>query len=211
MNGGFILPEFFDISQLITEGMVVYPGNPEPSIERYASLPRDRVNESILTLGSHTGTHVDSKLHLREGREGAASLPLESFYGKCRVFDLVHVEEEIHSQDLEEFQIDPGDIVVLKTRNSTLGYVKFFENYVHLKMNAAEYLVNAGVKTLGFDYLSVKKLDGDDDVHELLINNMTLFEGLNLAGIHEGEYMFLGLPLLIDADGAPARVILVKE
>lgn len=71
--------------------------------------------------------------------------------------DLVHVEEKIHRQDLEGFQIDPGDIVLLKTRNSTLGYVKFLENYVHLKMDAAEYLVEAGVKTLGFDYLRVSK------------------------------------------------------
>ncbi len=70
MNGGFILPEFFDVSQLINEEMVVYPGNPEPSIKRYASVPKDRVNESILTLGSHTGTHVDSRLHLRNGRMG---------------------------------------------------------------------------------------------------------------------------------------------
>lgn len=210
MNGGFILPEFFDVSQLITEEMVVYPGSPKPSIKRYASVPKNGVNECILTLGSHTGTHVDSRLYLRNGREGTASLPLESFYGKCRVVDLVHVEKEIHRRDLEGFQIGPGDIVLLKTRNSTLGYVKFLENYVHLKTDAAEYLVDAGVKTLGFDYLRVSK-QGDEEVRELLINNMALFVGLNLAGIHEGEYTFLGLPILIDADGAPARVILIKE
>lgn len=210
MNGGFILPEFFDVSQLITEEMVVYPGSPKPSIKRYASVPKNGVNESILTLGSHTGTHVDSRLYLRNGREGTASLPLESFYGKCRVIDLVHVEKEIHRRDLEGFQIGPGDIVLLKTRNSTLGYVKFLENYVHLKTDAAKYLVDAGVKTLGFDYLRVSK-QGDEEVRELLINNMALFVGLNLAGIHEGEYTFLGLPILIDADGAPARVILIKE
>lgn len=211
MNGGFILPEFFDVSQLIHEEMVVYPGNPKPLIERYASVPKDRINESILTLGSHTGTHVDSRLYLRDGRPGAASLPLESFYGKCRVIDLAHVDKEICRQDLEKFQISPGDITLLKTRNSTLGYVKFFENYIHLKMDAAEYLVDAGVKTLGFDYLRVSKPEKDEEVHELLINNMTLFVGLNLTGIPEGEYTFLGLPLLIDTDGAPARVILVKE
>ena len=175
------------------------------------SVPRDNVNESTLTLGSHTGTHVESRLHLRDGRESVADLPLDHFYGKCKVFDLVHVENEIHRQDLETFEIQPGDIVLLKTRNSTLGYVKFLENYVHLKMDAAEYLVNAGVKTLGFDYLSVKKPDGDDEVREILINNTTLFLGLSLAGVQEGEYTFLGLPLRINTDGAPARVILVKE
>jgi arylformamidase len=211
MNGGFILRQFFDVSLPITEEMVVYPGKPGPSIQRYASVPRDNVNESILTLGSHTGTHVESRLHLRNGREGAAYLPLDHFYGMCRVFDLTHVESEIHRQDLEVFEIGPEEIVLLKTRNSALGYVKFLEKYVHLKMDAAEYLVNAGIKTMGFDYLSVKKPDGDDEVRELLINNTTLFLGLNLAGIHEGEYTFLGLPLRIDTDGAPARVILVRE
>jgi arylformamidase len=209
--GGFILPQFFDVSQLINEDMVVYPGSTKPSIKRYSFAPNAGLNESILTLGSHTGTHVYSRLYLREGREGAAYLPLNSFYGKCRVIDLVHVEEEIHRQDLEGFQIVSGDIVLLKTRNSTLGYVKFLENYVHLKKDAVEYLVDAGVKTLGFDYLRASKPEGDEEVNELLINNMTLFVGLNLAGIHEGEYTFLGLPLLIDTDGAPARVILVKE
>ncbi|WP_292387936.1 cyclase family protein [Methanosarcina sp. UBA5] len=191
--------------------MVIYPGKPEPSIKRYASIPKNNVNESILTLGSHTGTHVESRLHLRNGREGVADLPLDHFYGKCRVFDLTLVENGICRQDLEKFEVSPEEIVLLKTRNSTLGYVKFLENYVHLKMDAAEYLVNAGIKTLGFDYLSVKKPEGDDEVRELLINNTTLFLGLNLAGIHEGEYTFIGLPLRIDTDGTPARVILVKE
>jgi arylformamidase len=195
----------------IKEKMVVYPGKPEPSIERYASVPKDQVNESILTLGSHTGTHVESRLHLQDGKEGVADLPLDHFYGKCRVLDLTLVEHEIHRQDLENFEIEPEDIVLLKTRNSTLGYVKFFENYVHLKMDAAEYLVNSRIKTLGFDYLSVKKSEGDNEVRELLINNTTLFLGLNLAGIQEGEYTFLGLPLRIDTDGAPARVILIRE
>jgi arylformamidase len=211
VNGGFILRQFFDVSLPITEEMVVYPGKPEPSIKRYSSIPKNKVNESILTLGSHTGTHVESRLHLRNGREGVADLPLDHFYGKCRVFDLTLVEDEIHRQDLEKLEIKPEEIVLLKTRNSTLGYVNFLENYVHLKMDAAEYLVNAGIKTLGFDYLSVKKPDGDDEVRELLINNTTLFLGLNLAGIQEGKYTFLGLPLRIDTDGAPARVILIRE
>jgi len=162
-------------------------------------------------MGSHTGTHVESKLHLRNGREEVADLPLDHFYGKCRVFDLTLVEDEIHRQDLEKLEIGPEEILLLKTRNSTLGYVKFLENYVHLKMDAAEYLVNAGIKTLGFDYLSAKKPDGDDEVRELLINNTTLFLGLNLAGIQEGKYTFLGLPLRIDTNRAPARVILVRE
>ncbi len=81
--GGFILRQFFDVSLPIKEKMVVYPGKPEPSIERYASVPKDKVNESILTLGSHTGTHVESRLHLQDGKEGVADRLLTIFMGNA--------------------------------------------------------------------------------------------------------------------------------
>jgi len=203
--------KFYDVSLPIREGMIVYPGNPKPSIKRYSSIPQNKVNESLITFGSHTGTHVDSKLHIRNDADGAETLPLDSFYGKCKVLDLTHVEKEIHQKDLDGFQIEKGDIILLKTRNSLQGYERFRGDYVHIKLDAAEYLVKVGVKTLGFDYLSVKKPGRDDEVHEVLINNLTLFEGLNLAEVPEGEYVFIGLPLRIDCDGAPARVILVEN
>jgi len=203
--------KFYDVSLPIREGMIVYPGNPELSIKRYSSIPRNKVNESLITFGSHTGTHVDSKLHIRNDANAAEALPLDSFYGKCKVLDLTHLEKEIHQQDLKSFQIEKGDIILLKTRNSMRGYETFREDYVHIKLDAAEYLVEVGVKTLGFDYLSVKKTGEDDEVHEVLISNLTLFEGLNLAEVPEGEYVFIGLPLRIGCDGAPARVILVEN
>ena len=110
--------KFYDVSLPIREGMIVYPGNPEPSIQRYSSIPKEKVNESLITLGGHTGTHVDSKLHIQNDADGAEALPLNSFYGKCKVLDLTHVENEIHRKDLESHQIKKGDIVLLKTRNS---------------------------------------------------------------------------------------------
>jgi arylformamidase len=43
--------KFYDVSLQIRKGMIVYPGNPEPSIRRYSSIPREKVNESLITLG----------------------------------------------------------------------------------------------------------------------------------------------------------------
>jgi len=203
--------KFYDVSLPIKEGMMVYPGNPEPSIRRYSSIPRDKVNESLIALGSHTGTHVDSKLHIQNDADDTKALPLDSFYGKCKVLDLTHVENEVHREDLEGYPIKRGDIVLLKTRNSKRGYKEFRSDYVHVKLDAAEYLVEVGVKTLGCDYLSVKKFGGDNEVHHVLINNLTLFEGLNLAEVPEGEYIFIGLPLRISCEGSPARVLLVED
>jgi arylformamidase len=202
--------KIYDISIPIQEEMTVYPGNPKPKISQYSSIPTNVTNESLICLGSHTGSHVDSKRHIQNTTEGTATLPLNSLYGKAKVFDLTNIENEIHQEDLVKYKIEKDDIILLKTKNSQ-KYDQFTTDFVHIKMDAAKHLVNLGVKTLGFDYLSVKKYGADDDVHSLLISNLTLFEGLNLVDIPEGEYIFAGLPLRLDCDGAPARVILIEN
>ena len=191
--------------------MIVYPGNPKPNLRTYSSIPINKTNESTICIASHTGTHVDAIRHIQSEGEGTADLQLDSFYGECKVLDLTNVESEIHQTDLEKHNIQKNDIILLKTRNSTRGYKKFNKDYVHVKKDAAEYLVEKGVKTLGFDYLSVKKFKSDYEVHEILIKNLILFEGLNLSQVTEGLYTFIGLPLKIDSDAAPARVILMDN
>ena len=150
------MPKFYDISMEIKEEMIVYPGNPHPQIRLYASIPMNKTNESLICIGSHTGSHVDTKRHLWNEGTGSANLPLDTFYGKSKVLDLTNVEKEIHREHLESYSIKSGDIILLKTKNSQRGYREFREDYVHVKLDAAKYLVGAGVKTLGFDYLSVK-------------------------------------------------------
>jgi len=91
--------KFYDISLQIEEGIIVYPGNPTPLIQLYSSIPKNKVNESLITIGSHTGTHVDSKLHIQNDVDGVEVLPLNSFYGKCKVLDLSHVDKEVNRED----------------------------------------------------------------------------------------------------------------
>jgi arylformamidase len=92
---------FYDVSLKISEDMIVYPGNPRPLIKQYTEIPLDSVNESLITIGSHTGIHVDSKIHIKSDAEGTDMLPLDSLYGPCRVLDITSVQKEIHRQDLE--------------------------------------------------------------------------------------------------------------
>lgn len=199
-----------DISMKISEDMAVYPNNVKPKIISIRKIPESSTNLSQIVLGSHTGTHVDSKLHIDNGKPGTESLDINSFYGQCKVFDLVHCDRFITASDLQKFDIQKNDIILLKTKNSSSGYKEFDENFVYLTEDAADYLAEKGIKTLGVDYLSVQKYNsGNQIVHEKIINNMTLFEGLDLSKIKEGKYTFVGLPLKLDLDGAPARTILI--
>lgn len=203
--------KFYDISMKINKNTIVYPGNERVLIHQYASIPNDSVNESWIKFGCHTGTHVDAPRHINNNGTYADELPLESFYGDCKVFDLTNISLEIHEEDLKMLSIQKDDILLLKTKNSFRGYKEFRKDFIHIKMDAAEYLVKKKIKTLGVDYLSIKKFGGDNEVHDLIISNVTLFEGLDLSKIKPGDYVFLGLPIKVESDGAPARVVLIEK
>ncbi len=83
-------------------------------------------------------------------------------------------------------------MILLKTENSRNQYEKFRMDFAHLTLDCAEYLVERGIKTLGMDYLSVKRFNADDEVHAVLISNLTLFEGLYLKHVDPGSYLSLG-------------------
>lgn len=205
--------KIYDVSLMIDEAMIAYPGAPKPKIKRIAGIPKSRTNKSLLVLGSHTGTHADTELHIRNRGSGADKLPLSSFFGNCSVLDLTDVKKKITAADLKKHKITKNSIVLFKTKNSLLGYEKFRKNYVYLAPDGAEYLVRRKVKVLGVDYLSVQEFhSGVAVVHPKIISNMTLFEGLDLGKVRPGSYLFVGLPLKIKGcDGAPARVILVRK
>ncbi|MFO7597504.1 MAG: cyclase family protein [Desulfocurvibacter africanus] len=199
-----------DISMEIHADMVVYPGDPAPRFEQLSTLAEGEMNVSLLTMGSHTGTHVDAQLHISDQGRSVADLPLDSLYGPCEVLDLTGAGRVIHAKHLQGQDIDYGSIVLLKTRNSLEQYESFREDYTYLSEDAAQYLVDKGLRTLGIDYLSIEAQEGSGRVHELLVQRMTVFESLYLKDVQPGRYIFCGLPLKLRTDGAPVRAILIE-
>jgi arylformamidase len=98
--------------------------------------------------------------------------------------------------------------ILLKTSFS--GKNRFSEGYPSLGLDAARYIVSCGVKCIGIDSPSIESFQCDGSVHRhLLNNNCIIIELLDLAGVPEGIYEMVALPLrLIGLDGSPARVIL---
>jgi arylformamidase len=207
--------KIIDISLPISGSMLVYPGNAAPKLEFTRKIPGKSILSAI-TLGSHTGTHVDARMHVRHGavKETIEKIPLEAFVGECRVLDLTKVKgNAIGERHLRKFKLKKNKIILLKTKNSLRGFKKFTFDYVYVDESAAAYCAKAGIRTIGVDYLSVQKPNsGNYRVHELLLDNkITIFEGLNLAKAKGGKYFFAGLPLnVVGAEGAPARCVLLE-
>jgi arylformamidase len=191
--------------------MPTWPGDPGFERSLHHSIAGGASSDvSVITMGSHTGTHIDAPAHFLPGAPSVDELPLDVLVGEAVVFEL-DVEDRITRADLEELELAGNTRVLFKTRNSSLWERdEFTPDFVYLASEAAEYLVNAGVKLTGIDYLSVGRYDGGGRVHRTLLEHgVVVVEGLNLSKVEPGNYEILCLPLkILGADGAPARVLL---
>ncbi len=204
-----------DVTVPLTRALPTYPGDPPFEIEALRSLEQGHPYRlSRLSLGTHTGTHVDAPAHLLPEGAGVDELPLEILVGKARVVDL-RVRERIERADLEACDLRADLRLLLRTRMSgQMHRPTFQEDHVHLTEDAAAYLVQAGLKLVGIDYLSIDAHGSHDlPAHRVLLSaGVVVVEGLDLSEVEEGEYEMICLPLRIPGgDGAPARVLLKER
>jgi arylformamidase len=209
--------EILDITTTVSPKSVMWPGNGAPSQEFVSRTDRgDPSTVSRWDLSAHTGTHVDARMHFIPGGWTVEALELSRCVGPCRVVDLTHLEGHVSRADLEAAGVAGTVRLLLKTRNSELGLMNregFEERYAAISLEAAEYLVEIGVETVGVDYLSVEPFEDKEfnTHHTLLGADVVILEGLALAGVEPGEYLLACLPLkLAGSDGSPARAILLR-
>jgi arylformamidase len=203
--------KIIDISLPLNASTIIYPNNPKVQIE---SVRGASSMDSKITLGSHTGTHIDAPKHVFEDGAALDEIPLEQIVGKCRVLDFTDSEESIKVSDLEKHDIKEGERILAKTKNSEIGFKEFRNDYIYLDGDAAEYLAQKRVALFGIDYLSVKQRGSSDTrAHtELLKNDIVIVEGLDLSRVRAGKYFLIALPLKFTGiDGSPARAILAED
>jgi arylformamidase len=206
--------DWIDVSVPLTTGMAHWPGDPEPSFERISDMESGAVaNVTLCRMTAHTGTHMDAPAHFLAGRGGIDEFPLEVGIGRARVISMPSNIRAIGRAELEGKDIRRGERVLLKTRNSSRRWDdrEFQPDFAALNESAARFLSEAGVVLVGVDYLSVGLFEGDGvETHRALLGaGIWIVEGLNLAGVEEGDYDMVCLPLRIqDCDGSPVRAAL---
>lgn len=208
--------KIYDISVPLSNSSPIWPGDPGIKIEKTLDLTKgDPANVSTISMGSHTGTHLDPPAHFIQGGKTVDQIPLDVLMGKAYVHYLP-VEKRIEVKDLKPLSWKGIERVLFKTRNSLECWKDeiFHTDFVHLSEDAAEYLVEKGIKLVGIDYLSVEAFGSSSfPVHHILLGNEIIpLEGLNLSEVDPGEYELICLPIKIkEGDGAPARAILVDR
>lgn len=207
----------YDVSVPLTAGIPTFPGDPAIAFERWSTLNNgDPANVTMLHFGAHTGTHIDAPAHFIAGARRVEEIPVEILIGDARV---VEIAEDVHSIDaaqVNDAHLDGAQRVLFKTRNSSFWKDTsngFRTDFTYIANDGAQALVDAGVKLVGIDYLSVEEFQsGNFDTHlTLLGSGIVIIEGLDLSDLAPGDYELICLPLKIAdgaGDGAPARVVL---
>lgn len=204
---------WLDVSVPLGDAMVHWPNDPPVSIKRIKNINKgDKTNLSLVSLGTHSGTHVDAPIHFIKAGKGVDTIPLDTLVGRARVIE-IRDPESIKPEELVTHRIRGGERILFRTRNSSYAWQqdKFVEDFVFISDAAADLLVQRRVRLIGIDYLSVGSFrDGGSYVHKTLLGaGIGIIEGLNLAKVIPGKYDLVCLPLrIVSGDGAPARVIL---
>lgn len=204
-----------DLTHPISTNMPVYPGTEGPKLLPAWTVEKDGFAETIMRLGSHTGTHIDAPAHLI--KEGACleSYPIEAFsgIGRCIVLrdppdleidlaDLTHISDTLVSIDF----------LLLNTGwSKRWGIAAYFEQHPVLSMEAAKWLTGFNLKAVGLDNSSADRFDSTSfPIHKCLLEKgILIIENLaRLDHLPAGDFRFTCLPLkLAQADGAPVRAI----
>ncbi|MEW9121800.1 MAG: cyclase family protein [Thermotaleaceae bacterium] len=205
--------KIYDISMKIHQNMAVYKNKEEkrPRLEILRDYQESDAYESRITLEMHTGTHLDMPLHMIKDGKTIDMLELKKVVRYCKVLDFSMVSEKISRIDLEQKEIERGDFLLFKTKNSLSE--EFEPDFVYLDALGAAYLKEMGVEGVGIDALGIERAQPGHETHKILLEaEIVIVEGLRLRAIEEGEYFLFAAPLLIgEAEAAPIRALLLED
>lgn len=210
--------QILDLTQPITPGMSVYPGDPVPKLEPAFTMERDGFRETLLALHSHAGTHVDAPAHLLPGGATLDTLPLHRFWGTAAVLHCAPGISSVTAADLEPIRVsaEQADFLLLDTGWSSLWNTAGYQDgWPVPDESLLRFLTGSGKLGVGIDALSIDRTGSTDfENHRRLLGaNLLIFENLRaLRCLPEGLFHFCAMPLLYEnADGSPVRAAAILE
>lgn len=196
-----------DLSVRLNNETPAYPGDAKIEIKESNVLALQGYQDHSVFMGTHTGTHIDAPGHMIEGGKTLDEFSAEQFVGRG-VYIAVN-DNNFELNDIKKSDIQAGDIVVFNTGMSNRIHDEvYFTDYPAMGIDVAEYLVERRVRMVGVDTCSIDNQPGFP-VHKLLLsNNILIIENLtNLEQLSGMDSKIYALPLKLNLDGAPARVI----
>ena len=218
--------QMFDLSVTLGEGVDVYPGDPPFSAVLASRFDQNGYNLLNLTMGAHTGTHIDLPRHFLRDGYCITDVPPERFAAPAVFIDVSRQVRDTGAIDLAHADLSavlPGDFLVIRTGWEELrGTAGFFAGLPLFVPGTAELLADMGVRLLGMDLPTVlMPSDAPSSgpppeqtaMHTALLSrDILILEGLvGLAPLTGRRLWLFCLPLKIEGgDGSPVRAVAVE-
>jgi kynurenine formamidase len=166
-----------DLSQPVYHDSPNCPAHPPVKSELYKDHPQSGWRVELLTIASHTGSHVDAPLHKIAGGASLDDIPLERWCGPAFVADFRGIAADAHmtAAMLEaKLPADLADRIVLLATGWGDRRAKTDEWLRHspcLSVDGAEWLVKNRVRGVGIDHYSIGGCTDptNTDVHTVLL------------------------------------------
>lgn len=212
--------EIIDISPHISARLAVFPGDVSPTREIAFDMKQgDAFTLSALRTTVHLGSHADAPSHY--GRDGRTmeEQSLHLYWGACEVVrvrsDRASTLKRVTLADLDvEERWVPTVARVLIATGSYPNPDEWTANFLALDPALVDWLADAGVRLVGIDTPSVDTADSKDlPAHQrFFARDVSIIEGLVLAGVAAGRYELCALPLKLEGfDGSPIRAALRRQ
>jgi len=193
--------KLIDITRTVQEAPI-YPGSKPVVVERVADMQKGaHANVSMITSGSHIGTHADAFSHfVKESTIGIDKMELSHYYGRCRVVTVP--EKTLITKETLEGKIENCERLVIHTNGNS-----------YLTKEAAQYIIDSKIVTIVTDAMSVAPPDNEVEIHKLILGSgIAVIENVTLDGVADGNYTLSAFPIKLgNCDGAPVRAVLIAE
>ncbi|MEX1274331.1 MAG: cyclase family protein [Bacteroidota bacterium] len=201
-----------DLTHPLSDSVPVYfAWHPKTELVKTANYRDHRCEVTRVSVGTHTGTHIDAPSHVFEGAPRIDQYDPKLWVKEAQVLDFTPREprKEITRAELQGKLKRKGLGVVIKTGwDVHFGKEDYYKTYPPLSAEGAEFLVEMEVPILAADTPYTL------DVHYICLRKgIPLVTNINhTSQLQEGMIKLIAAPLLIrDGDGAPARVLAILE
>lgn len=196
----------YDLSHPINEDLPVYPGDFTVKLEPVGGVKSSGFLDHVLTMDTHNGTHIDAPAHMVSSGKGLKDYSIERFITKgiC-----LKAQGGFNAKKISESITKKGLAVLFYTGASDYFYQpKYWQEFPVMDSSCAHILIENNVSMVGVDAGSFDNQDGFP-VHKALLGaDILLIENLtNLKELVGKSFELFALPLKLEKDGAPARVI----
>jgi arylformamidase len=202
----------YDISRTVSLDTKVWPGDTPFTFEHNLRLSEGAlVNLTTLHLSPHTGTHADAPYHYDDRGLHPAELPLERYIGPAHVVTVNRRHGGITPEDLAGKDLAGLERILIHTWVSEVPDGQWPEDFPYPTVELIDWLAGQGMHLFGVDMPSVDSFTSKtlECHHRLFDHDVVNLETLRLAGVPDGRYELIALPLkLAGVCGSPLRAVL---